>query len=411
MIRLSLKNILRKKSRVVLLLAVCFVAAYNIFAQMAQKNSVENNLKQLIGEAISGQFILFDSDEKINVLESQFSELNVFDWNEEDIAKLKSEFPGIEHISTRIRFGAMLSFEEENIGVNLQALNPDHLERVSSILEFAEGNVPSTNDEIMLSDTFADELETKVGDTIVVLANNRDGYLSDAVLKVSGVFKTSGLGQFLIPIGYIPYEKGKEIVGLYEGETMEVLVNFENLNDYAAKNIELESSFLAGEKGLKIANWSESSPLFNSIVQIWVSLGHAIRFIFVVFSVLIIINIVIMMTNNRKKEIGTMLALGYSPITVINSIATEYLTIIAVGVLVPGIIFKIICDTVLKGGILIPWEAMQAAYLSTYIFPEISWWNIISVTLYFCLACYLAIWISLRKLHRVEITSLLRVST
>jgi len=205
MIRLSLKNILRKKSRVILLLAVCFVAAYNIFAQMAQKNSVENNLKQLIGEAISGQFILFDSDEKINVLESQFSELNIFDWNNEDIEKLNSEFIGIEHISPRVRFGAMLSFEEENIGINLQALNPDHLKRVSSILEFVEGNMPATNDEIMLSDTFADELESKVGDTIVVLANNRDGYLSDAVLKISGVFKTNGLGQFLVPIGYITY--------------------------------------------------------------------------------------------------------------------------------------------------------------------------------------------------------------
>ncbi len=98
MIRLSLKNITRKKSRAFLIFVLSVVAAFNIFYQTAQKNSVQNSLKQLIGEAISGQYIIYDSEEKLNVLESQFSDLKLFSWNKQLDESLRQETDGILHM-------------------------------------------------------------------------------------------------------------------------------------------------------------------------------------------------------------------------------------------------------------------------------------------------------------------------
>jgi ABC-type lipoprotein release transport system permease subunit len=411
MILLSLKNITRKKSRSLLIFILSVIAAFNIFYQTAQKNSVQSSLKKLIGEAISGQYIIYDSEKKINVLESQFSDLKLFDWNENQESLLKNKVKEIRDVSPRLRFGGMLSSGDESIGINLQALTEEHLERVSSILDFESGSKPETNDQIMLSKTFAEELESQVGDTIVVLANNRNGYLSDDLLVISGIFKTNGLAQFLVPIGYTHYEKGRTLMGLEDDETMELLINLENFEDTPTndKLIRAEVSKLNGQ--LDVATWKESSPLLNSILAIWVNFGYIIKLIFIVFCFLILINIIVMITNNRKKEIGTLLAFGFSPFKVINTIAFEYIFLVVSAVLWIGIVLKLVFDLFLQGGIPVPVEELQAAYLSSKIVPQISWIDIMEVCFLFALACYSAVLISLRKLPKTEITTLLRTST
>lgn len=411
MIRLSLKNITRKKSRAFLIFVLSVVSAFTIFYQTAQKNSVQNSLKQLIGEAISGQFIIYDSEEELNVLESQFSDLKLFSWNNRLEESLRQETDGILHISPRLRFGGMISSGDESIGINLQALSKEHIERVSSILDFQGGSRPQNDDEIMLSDTFAEELDSKVGDTLVVLANNRDGYLSDAILVISGIFRTNGLAQFLTPIGYLHYEKGKSLMGLEEDETMELLINFENFDEAQEKEQLLHSGIVALNSELDIATWSESSPLLNSIVSIWVNFGYIIKLVFIAFCFLILVNIIIMITNNRKKEIGTLLAFGFSPFKVINTIAFEYIFLVVTAVLWIGVTLKLVFDFFLQDGIPIPVEELQAAYLSSKIVPKIFWMDIIQVSFLFAIACYLAVLISLRKLPKTEISTLLRTAT
>ncbi len=411
MIRLSLKNITRKKSRAFLIFILSIVAAFNIFYQTAQKNSVQNSLKQLIGEAISGQYIIYDSAEKLNVLESQFSDLKLFNWNEQLEKSLRKEADGILHVSPRLRFGGMMSSGDESIGINLQALSKEHLRRVSSILDFHGGTVPENNDEIMLSKTFADELNSKVGDTLVILANNRNGYLSDTILVISGIFRTNGLAQFLTPIGYINYEKGSSLMGLEKGETMELLVNFKNFEGTNEQEAFLHSSIIRLNPELNIATWNESSPLLNSILAIWVNFGYIIKLIFIAFCFLILVNIIVMITNNRKKEIGTLLAFGFSPFRVINTIAFEYIFLVVTAVLWIGVTLKLAFDFLLQEGIPIPVEELQAAYLSSKIIPKIFWLDIAEVCFLFALACYLAVLISLRKLPKTEITTLLRTAT
>jgi len=387
------------------------VAAFNIFYQTAQKNSVQNSLRELIGEAISGQFIIYDSEKKLNVLESQFSDLKLFSWNVEQEELLRNKVTGISTISPRLRFGGMLSSGDESVGINFQALSDEHLQRVGSILDFEDGSLPKSNDQIMISETFAEELESKVGDTLVVLANNRDGYLSDNLLKISGIFKTKGLAQFLVPIGYIHYNQGKTLMGLEDDETMELLVNFENFEDSSDREKSIRSEVTIINNQLNIATWRESSPLLNSVAGIWVTFGYIIKIIFIAFCFLILVNIIVMITNNRKKEIGTLLAFGFTPFRVINTIAFEYILLVVSAVLCIGVTLKLVFDFFSQGGIPVPVEELQAAYLSSRIVPEIFWMDVIQVCLLFALACYLAVLISLRKLPKMEITTLLRTAT
>ncbi|MEM1339341.1 MAG: FtsX-like permease family protein [Bacteroidota bacterium] len=411
MLRLSFKNIIRKRSRALLIFILSVISAFNIFTQVAQKNSVQNSLKKLITEAISGQYIIYDSEENINVLESQFSDIRRFEWRFHDSTRLLEKNPNIKTIERRLRFGGMLSYGEESLGILFQALSQNHLQRVSTILDFKNGSHPRKEDQIMLSETFADELEASVGDTLVVLANNKDGYLSDNLLCVSGIFKTIGPAQFLLPIGFINYEKGREILRLEGHETTELLVNYHTLENTVNGATTLKKQISSRHPRLKIATWEKSAPLLNAIVGVWVNVGYAIKTIFIVFSVLVLVNIIIMMTNHRKKEIGTLLAFGFTPYSTINAIALEYIVLISSGILLIGGLLKLIFDLFLQGGIPIPSETLQAAYLSTSIFPKLYWSEILWVTLSFGVACYLAVLVALRKLFRSEITTLLRTTT
>ncbi len=411
MIGLSFKNIIRKRSRALLIFILSVISAFNIFTQVAQKNSVKNSLKKLITEAISGQYIIYDSEKNINVLESQFSDVTLFEWHSQDSAKLLEKNPNIKTIEQRLRFGGMLSYGEESMGIHFQALSQKHLQRVSNILDYKEGSHPKKENQIMISETFADELGTNVGDTLVVLVNNRDGYLSDNLLQVSGVFRTIGPAQFLLPIGFIHYKKGMEILRLEDQEVMEVLVNYHTLEHSVNGADTLKNQVSDINPRLKIAAWEKTAPLLNSILGVWVNAGHAIKTVFIVFSVLVLVNIIIMMTNNRKKEIGTLLAFGFRPYSIINTIALEYIVLISSGIFLIGGLLKLIFDQFLQSGIPIPSEELQAAYLSTSIFPELYWSEILWVMLLFGMACYLAVLVSLRKLFHTEITTLLRTTT
>ena len=73
--------------------------------------------------------------------------------------------------------------------------------------------------------------------------------------------------------------------------------------------------------------------------------------------------------------------------------------------------FAKIFDFLLQDGIPIPVEELQAAYLSSKIVPKIFWMDIAEVCFLFTLACYLAVFISLRKLPKTEISTLLRTAT
>ena len=118
-----------------------------------------------------------------------------------------------------------------------------------------------------------------------------------------------------------------------------------------------------------------------------------------------------MITNHRKKEFGTLLAIGFKPRWIVNSVAIEYVIISMSGVIIMGVLLKAIFVVFFSNGIYVPWEAMQVAYLSTRIQPLLYFQNILVIAVLFGFTSYLAVLFSLRKLKIVEIKTLLASHT
>ena len=141
LIKLAFRNLWRKKKESFLIGLAVFVSSWVILLQIAQRNHVEKRAESILIESISGQFMIYRTNElSMNILESQLDEMPLFFWDEKNSKILKSKL-AIEFLHPRLRFNGLIAFDEKSIGLNLQALTCKPLSRLSSSLEFIYGGV------------------------------------------------------------------------------------------------------------------------------------------------------------------------------------------------------------------------------------------------------------------------------
>jgi len=128
--------------------------------------------------------------------------------------------PYVESYAFKIKFGAMFSNFESTTNIRLNAIIPEQEFKTLPALEQRitglEGEL--SGGEVLIPELLANGMKTKVGDTIVLVANNKAGSVNGINVKVGGI-----VGQITGPggkDGYITLEDAKKVLRM--GEAMEV---------------------------------------------------------------------------------------------------------------------------------------------------------------------------------------------
>ena len=252
-------------------------------------------------------------------------------------SKLASN-PFIESYSYRIKFGAMFSNFTSTTNIRLNAINPEDEFKTLPLLEgrISDMNGTFNPGEIIVPELLIKGMDVKLGDTIVLVANNKNGSVNGINLKVAGI-----VGQVMGPggrDGYIHIEDAKKALRMNnELEVSEIVIRLKNVEKLkeAEKSLQpiLEKLNKEGKPALEIHTWQQLSPFYNIIKMIDL-MNISIQIILISIVLISILNVMIMSVFERVREIGTIAAMGTPPLTIVKLFLCEGLMLGVFGAVV-----------------------------------------------------------------------------
>lgn len=279
------------------------------------------------------------------------SELAMLDYSIENSSNLIEELKKVEGITEaagRIQFGGILAKGDETAVVAFfRALDISNEVKVCPRIKanIIEGRFLAKDDVngAVIASGLRDGIKAKIGDLIIIVANTKDGYQNAIELQIVGINKEKA-AQANTRLVYIPMGKAQELLYMDDAITEIVLKTSDNSNLEALKN---RLNRLLESKGLESNTWQEVSAFFVEIMKKQNAVVFALSLIFYCIVISSITNTMVLTLFERKKEIGTMMAIGIKARDVIRLILMESLIVGFIGSLT-GILLSALVIVILN---------------------------------------------------------------
>lgn len=246
------------------------------------------------------------------------------------VEKILDETPEVTAYSERVKFGGMFSNFAETTNIRINGVYPDKEfatcpELIARISEGEKGPGSLQRGKILVPVLLARGFGVKIGDTVVVVATNKDGSVNGKTFAVSGILESAtGPGG---RDGYIHIEDAMEILRMTQKEVSEFAVNLKIIGrvDEVAASVEARLAAAAGDPQkvpLQVHTWSQLSPFANIAKMIDV-MTFFIKLMLIAIVLISILNVMIMAVYERIREIGTIAAIGTLPRRILSLFLVE----------------------------------------------------------------------------------------
>ncbi len=239
--------------------------------------------------------------------------------------------------SPRIKFPAMFSNFTQTTSIRMNGVDPAREVATSPGLigRITEGKPDGflAKGEIQLPELLARGMKVKVGDTVVLVATNRDGSVNGRTFVVRGILSSAtGPGG---RDAYIHIDDARQLLRMKTDDVSEIAVRLRNVSETGA-TVEQLTRALEGFKGpggksaLEVHGWNKLSP-FSNVANMVDLLIVAVRVLLIAIVLISVMNVMIMAVYERIREIGTISAIGTPPRRILGLFLTEGLLIGVVG--------------------------------------------------------------------------------
>jgi len=253
--------------------------------------------------------------------------------NQHQVAKVKEILSGVdavESFSMRIKLGAMFSNFTQTTNIRLNTVIPAQEVKTvpllpDRIVKGQKKDILLQKGEILVPELIAKGMKVKVGDSVVLVANNKDGSVNGKTFVVSGVLEgISGPGG---RDGVIHLEDARELLRINDVEISEIAVRLKNMEDLPQvfSKLKAELASLKDKKDkpvFEVHTWEKLTPFYN-ISKMIDLMTFFIKIMLVAIVLVSIMNVMIMAVYERINEIGTISAIGTLPGKIMALFVTE----------------------------------------------------------------------------------------
>ena len=274
----------------------------------------------------------------------------------ERVEQALKKLDAVEAYSSRVKVGAMFSNFTETSSIRVNGIDPQAEVATTPMLpgRIVDGNKQGPvlkRGEILIPQLLARGMKVKVGDTIVLVATNRDGSVNGKTFTVRGIVEsvTGPSGRD----GYIQIDDARELLRMKEAEVSEIAIRLKNPAQldqvYAQLSKELTGTTGKGGSagtaatanqsgnagtagtagtgggnggGLEVHTWADLSP-FASLARMIDLLTLFIKIMLVSIVLVSVMNVMIMAVYERIREIGTISAIGTPPSKILSLFLAE----------------------------------------------------------------------------------------
>lgn len=254
------------------------------------------------------------------------------------VEQVLGKMDAVEAYSERIKLGAMFSNFTETTSMRVNGVDPAREVATMPLLpgrlvgEKRAGPLLKPG-EVLIPELIARGMKVKAGDTVVLVATNRDGSVNGKTFTVGGVMRSASgpSGKD----GYIHIEDARALLRMKEAEVSEFAIRIRNPAqlDQVYARLQEDLSGILNQEGrpvLEVHTWADLSP-FASIVRMIDLLAVFIKVMMVSIVLIAVMNVMVMAVYERIREIGTISAIGTPPRRILSLFLTEGLLLGAGG--------------------------------------------------------------------------------
>jgi putative ABC transport system permease protein len=268
-----------------------------------------------------------------------------------------NKMDAVEAYSERVKLGAMFSNFTETTSIRINGVDPSREVATTPLLpgRVLEGSKQGPlikPGEILIPALLARGMNVKVGDSIVLVATNREGSVNGKTFTVRAILEsvTGPSGRD----GYIHLEDARTLLRMKDAEISEIAIRLrdpgqldkvyaqltEELSGVSGKKSEQGTARTGGGSALEVHTWAALSP-FAQIAKMIDLLTVFIKIILVSIVLLSIMNVMMMAVYERIREIGAIAAIGTPPRRILSLFLTEGL-LLGVGGTALGIAISLV---------------------------------------------------------------------
>jgi putative ABC transport system permease protein len=347
--KIAVRNLTRYKRRTLLTSSLIAIGVMFVLVFVAASGSFKYIMIGQITDSMLGHLQVHRKG-YVASIDSLPLTMNLSEKAEKKLEKTMKEILAIEAFSPRIKFGGMFSNFIESTNIRVNGVYPE--KEIATVPLFLsrikQGEKSIKEGEILIPELLATGLKVKIGDTVVVIATNRDGSVNGKQFVVGGIIESvTGPGG---RDGYMHIKDAMEVLRMDEMEISEVAIrlkDFSQLNAVSNRLDDMLSKELnkQGKPVFDVRTWEKLSPFYNVARMIDV-MTFFIKLMLIAIVLVSIMNVMIMAVFERIREIGTISAIGTKPKKILSLFLIEgfFLGVFgaAVGnILAVGIVFLI----------------------------------------------------------------------
>jgi len=370
--KIALRNLLRYKRRTLLTASLITVGVVFVLVFVAVSGSFKAMMIGQITDAMLGQ-IQIHKKGYVASIDNLPLNLNMKAKTALRIDEILKNQKNVEASSPRLKFGGLFSNFVESTNIRLNGIYPDREFKTVPLLtsRISEGKKTNAKGEILIPTLLAKGMKVKVGDSIVIVATNKDGSVNGKQFVVAGIMESvTGPGG---RDGYVHIEDAAEVLRMPELEISEVAIRLKDFDrlqqSFQDIRKQLETEFRQDDKfPLEIHTWEGLSPFFN-VARMLDVMTLFIKIMLVALVLISVLNVMMMAVYERIREIGTMAAIGTPPGKILLLFMMEGLSLGVMGTIIGGGVGLLILFILNVAHITFNFGQQQGLLLRAYVNP------------------------------------------
>ena len=312
---LAKKNLSRSRIRTsisVIAIAVAIIAV--VFARGLISGMIESTFENHINYK-AGHIRIIDEEYK---LKERLMSLNytLDGFNARGYSEMSEKLKlveGVEQVVPRLKFGAVVSMEDELVGMMGWGVDPAEEIAFTKIDEkIIEGRMVELGSrEIVMGAGLLEKIDREVGDKVTILYSTPFGSFKGSTFQIVGKVQ-SAIQMLDDSIFYLPLDQAQRILEM-SGEVTELLLITSNQYKAASVLPGLNELFSREDKSGKyiLQVWNKDYELIG-LFKIVSKIYNFVYIFIIMLACFVLVNTLIMIVNERTREIGMMSALGLS---------------------------------------------------------------------------------------------------
>ena len=345
---LAKKNLSRSRIRT----SISIIAiAFAIFAVVFVRGLINGVLESFFENHIhykAGHVRVIDEEYKLKErLMSLNYTLDGFNGNGYlDMSEKIKSIEGVEQVVPRLKFGAMVSLEDELVGMMGWGVDPDEeIEFIGINKSIIEGRmVQEGNKEVVMGAGLLEKIGREVGEKVTILYTTPFGSFKGSTFQIVGKYK-SDIQALNDRLFFLPLSQAQRILEM-PGEVTELLLITSDYNKISSVLPGLNELFSREDESGKylVQPWNKGYDLVE-LFDFAVTMYNSIYVFIIILACFVLVNTLIMIVNERTREIGMMSALGLKGREILVLFTMEGVMIgvlgSAIGTVLGGILTKV----------------------------------------------------------------------